>query len=51
MSGREQDWKRESNAETIEFLDDVLEYFQENDYKRAKEFEFWKANRNETIKE
>ncbi len=46
LSGREQDWKRESDAETIEFLDDILAYFQE-DITRINDFEAWKKHRKE----
>jgi len=41
MSSRECDWCKEAKVETSEFLDDVLEYFQENNCERAKEFERW----------
>ena len=41
MSSREHDWRKEAEAETSEFLDDVLEYFQENNCSRAIEFERW----------
>jgi hypothetical protein len=38
--GREDDWKKEADAETTEFLDMVLEYFQEDD-ERIEDFENW----------
>ncbi len=41
----EQVWKQEADAETSLFLDDVLEFFQENNGKRAMEFEVWKSSR------
>lgn len=41
---REYDWKKEADAETTEFLDMVLEYFQE-DVKRIEAFENWVKGR------
>ncbi len=47
--GRLYDWLQEAQAETTEFLDDVLEFFQENDCERAEEFEEWKASKDNSL--
>jgi hypothetical protein len=37
--------RRFANAETAEFIDDVLEFFQENGCERAEEFEEWRKEK------
>lgn len=46
MAGREHDWHKAADAETAEFLDDVLEYFQE-DENRIIQFEEWQRQKQE----